>query len=59
MFTQKHYQKIAETLSNCVEKYHGEIMYSTWRMIIRELEDMFTKDNPKFDVQKFEKVLYK
>ncbi len=55
-FQRRHYEAIAEVLrvaDGQPETMESEIRLQTIREITRELSDMFARDNPNFDRERF------
>jgi cell fate (sporulation/competence/biofilm development) regulator YmcA (YheA/YmcA/DUF963 family) len=75
MFTKEHYLKLAQTLNKTIKEIedisflesvnraHYQSLVdeelSTVELVVRRLEEMLIEDNPRFEVAKFEKEVYK
>jgi hypothetical protein len=57
MFTKRHYERIAKTISDAGNKYAATIaegaVSATAKTIAVDLADMFEKDNPRFNRKMF------
>lgn len=57
MMTRKDYVATAEILNNFFENYPVEI--SDFKDLVFDFADMFAKDNPNFNEEKFIEAVYK
>lgn len=52
-YTQKHYREAAATIREVVEGAYTEVELSAAVVIVRNLADMYKRDNPKFRYDTF------
>ena len=52
MFTKQHYEAVASSLNNAYKSIKG-VEGDTFWLVFNKLTDMFVKDNPNFDKEKF------